>query len=237
MAKWFIQINDQVEGPFTTAAVESRLASGLVAQTDLIWGSVQEDWKPLSWWSQSVTQLEEQERQSLSPEVWYYALKGRSFGPLTIVDLTNNLKAMGGSSLEQIKEVLVWTQGMKSWTPLFEFHELLDDLGLNKREFARSSLTGRAVVKILGDTYISSLLSISEGGCGLETIPGLIPGQEVTLELQANEINEAIHAKGEVRYVTDKILGLKFSHLNVESRGAIVQYCKKNGQQFFIKAA
>ena len=93
-------------------------------------------------------------------------------------------------------------------------------------------------MKSSGITLIGNLLSISEGGVGVELMAtNLVPGETLTLEMQSPSFRDPVNAKVEVRYVGETMLGLKFTQINVEVRGAIIQYIKHNQARFPIKAA
>lgn len=238
MSQWFVESSGQIHGPFTTESVQSRLMSGTFSPNDKVWGRVMEDWRALSWWNSSVQELQQQEKQIVNPEIWHYANGGASFGPLAWNDLINNLKSIRATSLDQLTNIVIWTKGMTDWAPVLEFHEIVDALGVNRREFPRADIKGKAVLRSLGNVYISPLMNISEGGFGAEPIPGLLAGESVTVELQCDDFKSPLHAKAQVRYSTSTIIGCKFTQINVEMRGMVIQYVRKSSgvQKFILKA-
>ncbi len=240
MSQWFVEISDEVQGPFTTEAIQNRLVGGQLKTTDRIWGRMLEEWRTVGWWQTSLNQLSQVERQVSHPEVWHYAHNGTTFGPLAWPDLVHNLKTLRASSIDQLVQIMIWTRGMKDWAPVTDFHEIMDALGVNKREAARAKIQGQAVIKSLGNTYIAPLRTVSEGGFGCDPVPGLFSGEVVTVEFQCGDAKEVVHAKAQVQYVNDGAIGFRFTQLNVESRGIIVQYVKKSssdGSKFFLKSA
>lgn len=232
--KWFVQKDEVVDGPVTTEDVQARLQAGQLSSHHMIWGKGLESWKRLEWWMHELPRLATSTHIELTPEMWHYALMGKSFGPFVKDAMIHELKAC-----ENLGEVMVWTKGMKEWAPLFEFHELLTAIGVNKRQFPRAELSGKCIIKTVESTLVGQLVSISEGGCGVHLQGGLVAGQIVTLELQSESFRDTLHAKAEVRYVSGGIVGLRFSNVSMETKGAIVQYVRLSQTQtrFVLKSA
>lgn len=229
--KWFVQNNEVVEGPMTSEEVNSRLQSGLLSTTNLIWGTGFEQWQTVEWWLTELPRLQA-EAPVEAVETWHYASHGQSRGPVTRPELINDLKNM-----PNLGDVVVWTRGMTEWIPLFEFHDLLNEIGVNKRQFPRVDVTGRVVIKNGQNTLIAQLASIGEGGCGVLLGQGLAPGHEITIEIHSPAFQEVIHAKAECRYSVNGILGLRFLQIPAESKGTIIQYVRNCQARFILKAA
>jgi hypothetical protein len=168
----------------------------------------------------------------LEPEHWHFAYKGKSHGPFSKDALAMELK-----SFNNLGEVMIWTKGMKEWAPLFEFHEILNAIGVNKRQFPRAELSGQAVIKTVDATLIGRLVAIGEGGCGIIVEGGLVPGQPVTLELQSSVFREVLSAKAEVRYVSGQVAGMKFTNMSMEDKGAIISFVRQSQARFVIRSA
>jgi hypothetical protein len=151
---------------------------------------------------------------------------------LTRSELIGELK-----NLPNVSDVMVWTRGMTEWIPLFEFHDLLNEVGVNKRQFPRVDASGRVIIKNGLNTLTAQLASIGEGGCGVLLGQGLAPGHEVNIEIHSPAFQEVIHAKAECRYSMNGILGLRFLQISVENKGAIIQYVRHCQARFILKAA
>lgn len=230
--QWFVQKEEFVEGPLTTEQVQSRLANGQLTTKNMVWGRGLDTWMRLESWQQQLPNLGSHSTAPTSPEAWHYAQGGKSHGPFSKVQLVDELK-----NHSSVSDVMIWTKGMKEWAPLFEFHDLLTGIGVNKRQFPRAELSGRAVIKTVESTLIGQLVTISEGGCGIIVDQGLVAGQAFTLELQSSSFREAIHAKAECRYISEGLAGVKFTHLSSEAKGAIIQFIKQSQTRFVLKAA
>jgi hypothetical protein len=230
--KWFVQREEGVDGPLSTEDVQTRLQTGQFSSQNLIWGRGLPAWQRLEWWMRELPRLATAQQIQLEPEHWHFAYKGKSYGPFSKDSLAMELK-----SLNNLGEVMVWTKGMKEWAPLFEFHEILNAIGVNKRQFPRAELDGKAVIKTVDATLIGRLVAIGEGGCGLIVEGGLVPGQPVTLELQSSAFREVLSAKAEVRYVSGQVAGMKFTNMSMENKGAIISFVRQSQTRFVIKSA
>lgn len=231
-SQWFVQKDDLVEGPLTTEAVQARATSGQLLSTHLIWGRGLDQWYTLNAWSKDLTGLTAKVKQEPVQEVWHFASGGQSSGPVPREALANELK-----DLDSLGTVMLWTKGMKEWAPLFEFHDILSEIGVNKRQFPRADLTGKAVMKGDGNTLVAPLVSVSEGGFGIQLDGGLVPGQILTIELHSPAFREVLHAKAEMRYGSKGIIGMKFTQINQETKGAIIQFVRQTQMRFTLKHA
>jgi hypothetical protein len=232
MAEWFVLRNEQVAGPYSTEEIKSLASQGEIMDRDLIWGKMQSEWKPFAWWMIELPNLLAKTREAVDNRLWHYALGGASFGPFNRQDLVGKLK-----SLDMNQDILIWTKGMKAWAPVFEFSDLLDEIGVNKRQFPRADIEGRVSIKAGNQTFEGILLTVSEGGFGADQLQGITVGQVVSVEINSDAFYDAIHAKAEVRYITETgYVGFRFQNINMESRGAIIQYVKSSGKTF-VRAA
>lgn len=230
--KWFVQKEESVDGPLSTEDVQTRLQTGQFSSQNLIWGRGLPAWQKLEWWTRELPRLATAQQIQLEPELWHFAYQGKSHGPFNKDALAMELK-----SLDNLGEVMIWTKGMKEWAPLFEFHEILNAIGVNKRQFPRAELEGKAVIKTVDQTLIGRLVSIGEGGCGIYIEGGLVPGQPVTMEIQSSAFREVLTAKAEVRYVSGGVAGMKFTNVSMENKGAIISFVRQSQTRFVIKNA
>lgn len=165
-------------------------------------------------------------------ELWHFAIGGKSFGPFKRMQLIEELK-----NVDAVGEVMLWTKGMKEWAHLFEFHEILSAIGVNKRQFPRADLPGQALIKVGSRTLTAPTLTISEGGMGVKMDSGLEPGQPVMVEIQSPAFKGSIVVKADVRYIFDGVLGLKFTQIHPDAKAAVAQLVRKTTAQFVLKAA
>jgi hypothetical protein len=228
MPNWFICQNETVRGPFTTEDIKTQLNSGILELDATIWARGQTEWSSVASWSKQSHTETDTAQKGKQEQLWHYAMQGQSKGPMPRAQLINEIR-----SIQHKDEILVWTKGMKSWVDLFEFHDLIDEIGLNKREHPRAVIAGQAVLKTEdGHTIIAQLKTVSAGGAGVDQIfESLSIGQTITLEIRSPALGEAITTKAAVQYVTDaSFVGLKFSSLSMENKARILQYVRGNNQ-------
>jgi len=235
--KWFVQINEEkIDGPFSNEEIQTRLQTGQLSANHLVWGAGMEHWRNLSWWTRESAFVQNSENtmtETAIREVWHYALSGESFGPFQRDALIESLKKLGS-----LGDVLLWTKGMKEWAPLFEFHDILSAIGVNKRQFPRADINGQVTIKTnTGQTLVAPLLTVSEGGLGIQLGDGVTPGMNVSVEVQSAAFRAAIHAKADVRYVANGITGLKFSNISPENKGALISFVRQSQTRFVLKAS
>ncbi len=221
-----------MDGPLSTEDVQTRLQAGQISPQNMIWGRGLPAWRRLEWWMRELPRIATVQHIELTPELWHFAFQGKSFGPFAKDPLIQELKM-----LESVGEVMLWTKGMKEWAPLFEFHEILNAIGVNKRQFPRADLDGRVVIKTVDSTLSGKLVAIGEGGCGIVIESGLVPGQAVTLDMESPAFRDILTCKAEVRYVSGGVAGMKFTNVSNETRGAIISFVKQAQTRFVLKAA
>lgn len=232
MVQWFVLQNEDVTGPFSTEEVKALAAQGQFQDSDLIWGRIQNEWKSLGWWMVELPHLITKTKEVRDPRQWHFALNGSSFGPFSREDLVNKLKETNLSG-----EVLLWTKGMKAWAPIYEFNDILDAIGINKRQFPRADVEGKVSIRVGQQVIEGPILTISEGGFGADQLEGLTIGQIVNIEINSDAFYDTIHARAEVRYIAEGgYVGFKFQNLGVETRSSIVQYVRSSGRTF-VRAA
>lgn len=232
--KWFIQVKDRVEGPLTQVEIQNRIQTGTINGSDLVWGSGMDQWRSISWWNQesSNVELTQTAIQQPLPETWHFALNGGSHGPYKRQELLDELK-----KVNNLGDVLLWTKGMKEWAPLFEFHDILSSIGVNKRQFPRADLNGQVTLKTGERTLVAQALTISEGGMGVALEEGVVSGQNVSVEIQSPAFRGPVHAKAEVRYVSDGVTGLRFTNVSQENKAAIISFVRQSQTRFVLKAS
>lgn len=230
--KWFVQKDDVVDGPMSTEDVQTRLQTGQISPNAMIWGRGMPSWQKVEWWMRELPKLATAQHIELSPDSFHFAYQGKSYGPFVKDILLQELRVV-----DNLTDVMIWTKGMKEWAPLFEFHELISAMGVNKRQFPRAELEGRAVIKTVDSTLIGRLVAIGEGGCGIMVEGNLVAGQPVSLEMQSTSFRDVLNAKAEVRFVSGGTVGMKFTQLSSENKAAIISFVRQNQTRFVIKSA
>jgi len=222
---------DRVSGPYSQDQVEAQYSGGQIDADCLIWGRSLTQWQSLtSWRNESARLLKTDKKKDSSKkeeaphQMWHYAVDGQSKGPITRVELINELK-----SLQLKGEILVWTKGMKAWVDIYQFHDLLDEAGLNRREHPRASLSGSVIVHREGQPDLIGILkTISTGGFGATQLDkNLAIGQIVSVEIKSESLSSYVMAKAVVQYVSESgFFGFQFQGLHQEAKSSILEYIR-----------
>ncbi len=222
MVKWFLYLENEVEGPFNTEEIHQRFESGTMPAQTLIWGGPQTEWIKLSAWKQQLPDLLQKAKPAREQKKWHFVFDDVSHGPMDTNEIIESLKNVDTKS-----EIFVWCTGMTNWIPLFECDELIEAVGMSRRQTPRVDIDGSVVVVIDGQEHIGTLKTIGAGGCGIFGIKGLAQGQLLNISLRAKVFYKPLSAKAEVRYATPEgIVGLKFESINMEEKSAIIDYVK-----------
>lgn len=223
MMKWFVLENDEVRGPFSEEQIQAQLTSQIITAECQLWTKGMKTWAPSAQWQNGLKDQPMNATQAEQKRMWHYAFEGQAHGPLPLSVMLGRLEALG----DRFSEVLLWTKGMKNWAPLFEFHEILDELNINRRQHPRAPIEGQVVLRVGEKQIIGTLKSISQGGFGVGRLEGVLPGQEVSAELRAQNFHEPISVKAELRYLGESgYAGFTFSVISREATSQIVQYVK-----------
>jgi hypothetical protein len=232
MTQWFLCDNDIVAGPFTADAIIQKVVDGTVPSNILIWGKALHVWKPYQWWHDNLTQIIEDSKRAQDPRLWHFAYRGESVGPLERSELVSRLQGFKGDA----NEALIWTQGMSQWSPIFEFHDIMDEVGVNRRHFPRAPISGKIVLQQDGQYIVGELKAVSEGGFGAHNFAyDLAPGLILKCELVTVHLGGKIFVTGQVRYLDAETVGFKFVNINRESQSLIVSYVKEKNFEMIAK--
>lgn len=228
MVKWFVLENDEVRGPFSEAQIQAQLDSQIISPKTHLWTKGMRTWAKADAWKAGLKDQVLTPGQAEKMRMWHFAFEGQAHGPMSHEQLITRLGTLG----ERVNEALLWTKGMKNWSPLFEFHDLLDALDINKRQHPRAPIDGQVIIRI-GDTQIiGPLRSISQGGFGVGRLEGIVTGQEVHAELRSPAFAESINVKAELRYLGDSgYAGFSFTAVHREAVSQIIQFIKGQSKQ------
>ncbi len=216
---WFINAEENSEGPFSTEEIKGLLDQGQLPLDSFIWGRGMENWMTIGQWTKG--NYSQKSKPVPTEQMWHYARDGVSKGPMNREQLVVEL-----SNIREKDLILVWTKGMKAWADLFEFPDLIEDLGLNRRLHPRAPIKGSVVLKVNDQAHICQLRTISEGGVGISGAPnGLNQGDPVHIEVNAKALGDNFGVKSKVQYTTQLgYIGIKFDGINQEGKSKILQY-------------
>lgn len=223
---WFIYSNEKVSGPFATETVREKVASGQLAQNSYVWWKGEREWVHVATWLTQVDRIVQTASERASKPVWYVDAGKSPTGPLTEKELIDHLKTCGS-----LGRVRLWAVGMEKWTPLFELAEVMELLGLSRRENERAPLMGSVTVSRSNDApqvFDVRAASISVDGMGLTGRHDLRPGDTLNLTVRSAELSETLLLNGEVAYVTSNgYAGVRFQKVTAEMHSTIVEYVRR----------
>lgn len=224
---WFLYSNDVVTGPFATDELRKRAVEGQVPPNSFVWWKGQREWMALESWLQSLDTILIGLSSPSQKAVWYLDMgTAPPVGPLTQADLIESLKL-----ITDLNPVKVWAVGMPKWKTVFETPEILEQLGMSRREVERAPLMGTVAITRPNEDpkgFVVKAASISIGGVGVSDAKNLLRGDEVAVLIKSKEIPGNLHLHGEVVYVTaNGDAGIRFQRVHPEMLGLIHDYIKR----------
>ncbi len=223
---WFVYQNDVVSGPFSTDQIQQQLSLGQWANSCFIWWKGQREWMPIRTWEQQLSKILKKEDDHTQNPIWYVDNGGSPLGPLTKTEMLTNLR-----TIANLSKVRLWSVGMSKWTNLFDLHEIMDHLGLSRREHERAPLMGSVSITRTSDSpqvIMAKAASISVAGMGINGGQALQKGDEVQLVLKSHEFSGSVHFQGKVMYSTPTgYCGIRFNIVHPETQSLIFDYIKK----------
>lgn len=223
---WFLYSNDVVTGPFSTDHVHARVASGELGPQCFIWWKGQREWIPIQTWKTELHSILASLVGNQQKPIWYVDVGAAPIGPLTQNELIDNLR-----SQTDLGRIRLWAVGMQKWKTLFELHDIMEQLGISRREHDRAPLMGTVAITRSNEDpkgFVAKAASISVGGIGVSSAHDLRRGDEVALLIRSNDIPSNLHVRGEVVYVTDAgHAGIRFNKVLPETHSLIHDYVKR----------
>nr|WP_295899259.1 PilZ domain-containing protein [uncultured Bdellovibrio sp.] len=218
---WFILSEGQVTGPYDHEEIEARLSS---AKEPQIWGRGQSEWMTPSRWRQSLK--EAFQITPPSPEsqgIWKIRIEGQEKSPMKYSDLIAHLK-----TLKDYSAVDLLPEGSSSWREVYAIPRVVEDLGISRRSHPRVPIVGTLKCESEKGDFTCRVISISEGGLGVNDARNLQIGERFESTLTSPNLFVTITATCEVVYVgNDGYAGLRFVGLPTEFKSSIIEYVNK----------
>ncbi len=234
---WFVYSSEVVSGPFSTEQVREQIQVGRWTSNCFIWWKGQREWMSVDAWETQLGKILKTEEEKSQSPVWYIDINGSPVGPLTQNEMIQHLRAVNS-----LGKVRLWTVGMNKWTNLFELHDVMDQLGMSRRETERAPLMGSVAINRLSEgarPTIARAASISVAGMGVNDAHGITKGDEVQILIRSPEFPQPIRLAATIVYITPSgYAGMKFSNVHAETHSLIMDYVKKfNKPQEMRKSA
>lgn len=218
---WFILNEGQVTGPFEPEEVEHKVGNLAEAQ---IWGRGHAEWMNLGRWRQALKELQPMRTDTDNQQLWKLRIDATEKPPMKYADLIKTLKDLKDFSNVDL------SFGGSGWKEIFSFQKVVDDLGISRRSHPRVPIVGTLVINRGEEQPELScrVISISEGGLGVNDAQSLQIGERFNAILTSPNLYVTINAACEVVYVgADGYAGIRFSGLPEEFKSSIIEYVNK----------
>ena len=252
MSKWFLQYQGFVQGPYSNESMQSALNQLPEAHLEkaLFWKRGLTEWmKATKWRANLVTPQNPVEpvtttttlnasstKHNISTEKTETNFQNPLFKvQLNFVDqpLMNKNELLSFISKQQdASKVSIQNPKTKEWDDVYAYPDIVERLGISRRKNARVPILAHFIGSAnKGSEFNVKVITISEGGMGFTEVFDLKIGDQVEGQLMSPHFFQPIHLQADVIYSgIDGYIGLKFSHINDESKSAIIEYVKKFGK-------
>ncbi len=222
---WFFFLNENISGPFATEEIKSKISSAGPEAQCLVWTKGQRQWIPASTWEKEHEQiLKLLPKGPKDAAIWYLEHEERTKGPMSQRDLIKFLGSMDSYDWDAVR---IWTVGQATWSKIFQYAEIIEELGGSRRQHARAPLNGNVIVNVDGVDQMGRAMTLSLGGMGVSGIKDLHSGDLVKVTIKCEELGAPIYCSAQVRYLTPNEAGLQFQNLHMEFQARILDYVKK----------
>ncbi len=219
--RWFLLLEGQVTGPYSDEEIQNRIDN---AKDSLIWGRGQSEWLgPDRWRTATKALIDQLALEQQSSRQWKMRVDHKELTPMTLEELIEQLK-----DYTDLSPVRVWTDGFDDWKEVFQVRKIMDELGISRRSHSRVPIMGSLKATAGLGELNAKIISISEGGIGVNSAKGLQIGEKFPAALGSPNLFMNITCNMEVVYVgADGYAGMRFLGLPSEARSAIIEYVKK----------
>lgn len=174
----------------------------------------------------NTTLLEKTKAQAFTEGVFYRVKLNYIDQPLMS---KNELMALVAKQ-KDITKVLIQDTKTKEWKDVYKYPEILERLGLSRRQLPRVLIMAQFSGKSTNSTENVSyrVINISQSGIGFTDNFDLRIGDEVEGQISSPHFFQPLNIKAEVVYAgQDGYIGLKFTQIPDEALASIIDYVKK----------
>ncbi|UOF02014.1 PilZ domain-containing protein [Bdellovibrio reynosensis] len=217
---WFILSEGQTTGPFDQDEIEARLGS---AKDPQIWGRGQSEWMTPSKWRQALNDVGMKVSNAEPPGLWRIRVEGQELPPRKYSELIAHLKTLSDYSFVDISP-----DEKTPWKEVYSVPRVVEDLGISRRSHPRVPIVGTLACEGPKGSFSCRVISISEGGIGINDARNLQIGERFEGTLTSPNLFITIPATCEVVYVGgDGYAGLRFINLPTEYKSSVIEYVNK----------
>lgn len=216
---WFILNEGQVTGPYLPEEVDSKIGNMPEAQ---IWGRGHTEWMSPGKWRQTLKDFTPAKADVDSQPLWRIRIDNSEKEPMKYSDLVAYLK-----NIKDFSSVDLNFQN-SGWKEIFSFQKVVDDLEISRRSHPRVPIVGTLVCETTKGDLSCRVISISEGGLGINDAQTLQIGERFPAILTSPNLYVTVNSTCEVVYVgADGYAGLRFVGLPEEFKSSIIEYVNK----------
>lgn len=222
---WFILSEGETTGPFEPDEVEKQLSS---AKEPQIWGRGHSEWMQPGKWRQVLREAGHAVPKVIgTPEkpqgLWRVRIHGEEKTPLRYTELVPYLK-----KFNDLSSVDVFPEAGDSWKEVYAIPRLVEELGISRRNHPRVPIMGTLTYEVPQGEATCRVISISEGGLGINDAQGMQIGQQFQGSLTSPNLYVTVMTQFEVVYVGgDGYAGLRFVDLPDEYKSSVIEYINK----------
>lgn len=218
---WFILHDGQVTGPFDPPEIESKISSLNDTQ---IWGRGHGEWMTPIRWRQMMKDLPAAGAAVDSSKLWRLRIDGKAQDAQTYTELIASLK-----NIKDFTTVDVSSDNGQTWKDIYSVQQVVDNLGISRRSHPRVPIVGTLEFENdKGESVKCRVISVSEGGLGVNDAQSLQIGQKFYATLTSPNLYVTVTTSCEVVYVgSDGYAGLRFVGIPEEFKSSIVEYVNK----------
>jgi hypothetical protein len=220
--KWFLLSSGQVQGPASQEEIEALIPA---SSSPLIWGRGLPEWMPPIAWKQALLTHGAAllENAALEEPHWKYRLGTNEHGPYTYNELIDALKKE-----TEHYDIEIFGEGFTGWTEIYGVQKIVDELGITRRAHARVPIMGTLKMETSLGSRQAKIISISEGGLGVNDAPELPIGEKFKAVISSPNLYMEMSCTCEVVYLgNDGYMGIKFANLPMEAHAAVIEYVNK----------
>jgi hypothetical protein len=223
---WFVLSEGQTTGPFEPDEVEKQLGSLKEPQ---VWGRGHSEWMNPTRWRQVLREAGHAlpKTPAVDPSqpqgLWRVRVHGQEKQPLRYGELITYLKGF-----PDLSAVDVYPETGDAWKEVYGIPRLVEELGISRRSHPRVPIVGTLTYELPQAEAACRVISISEGGIGINDAHGLQIGSQFQATLTSPNLYVTITSMFEVVYVgADGYAGLRFIDLPDEFKSSVIEYVNK----------
>lgn len=221
---WFVTIEGQVSGPLENEQVERLISdyNGSSKANIQIWGRGQNEWTTPDKWKKERPVVPISNPEYEEGHLWKAREDDSPEFALTYKELVHFLK--DHNEIARLK----LTHDDVVWKEVYGYPKLVELLNITRRNSARVPILGTLTFKTDQGESTVKVISISQGGLGLNGCKNVHISQRIEGSLDCPNLYSSFFITGEIVYVgPEGYAGFHFIGVPAELKSAIIEYINK----------